>query len=144
MGKRPAALVRLIRRSPRDGDAPRGDLLHSRVGFLAVTVATVLWAFGASVAGRLFHAGVTPLELVEARTYITAVGLGLLSYVWHTRDGDRASVGGNTPRFGHTLMFGLAVEGNVFLSDHPRRWREAHGAEFPAGGKDRADADEIP
>ncbi|WP_250291798.1 hypothetical protein [Frankia sp. CiP1_Cm_nod1] len=43
---------------------------------------------------------VNPLELVEARTYITAVGLGLFSYVWHTRDGDRAPVGGNTPGSG--------------------------------------------
>ncbi|KQC37747.1 EamA family transporter [Frankia sp. ACN1ag] len=108
MGKCSPALARLSWRPARGASPPRAGRSQSQVGFLAVTAATVLWAFDAT-AGKSFRAGVAPLELVEARTYVTAVGLGLFSYLWHARAGDRTSISENPPRFRHTLVFGLAA-----------------------------------
>ena len=52
------------------------------VGLLAVAVAAALWAVAAAVARTLFDDGVEPLELVQARAYISAVGLALLPAAW--------------------------------------------------------------
>ncbi|HEX2049842.1 MAG TPA: EamA family transporter [Actinomycetota bacterium] len=46
-------------------------------GVAAVAAAALLWAIGAALARRLFDAGVTPLELTEARAAIAAAGLAL-------------------------------------------------------------------
>jgi drug/metabolite transporter (DMT)-like permease len=52
---------------------------------LAVVLATLLWSLGAVVASSLFQDGVAPLELVEFRTFITALGLGLACWVMSRR-----------------------------------------------------------
>lgn len=53
------------------------------LGLLAVLGAAALWAVGAAVASSLFEDGVTPLELVQARSYVTAVGLALVPAAWN-------------------------------------------------------------
>jgi drug/metabolite transporter (DMT)-like permease len=54
----------------------------SYAGLTAVVIATALWGFGGTIASWLFSSGVNPVELVQARTVITMVGLFLL--VWLT------------------------------------------------------------
>jgi drug/metabolite transporter (DMT)-like permease len=54
-----------------------------RHGLAAVVVATVLWSLGAVTIASLFRDGVRPLQLVELRVYITAIGLGVV--VWWQR-----------------------------------------------------------
>lgn len=46
-------------------------------GVAAIAAASLLWAVGAALARRLFDAGVTPVELTEARAAIAAAGLAL-------------------------------------------------------------------
>jgi drug/metabolite transporter, DME family len=58
------------------------------LGLVAVSTAAALWAVGAAVASSLFEDGVTPLELSQARAYITAAGLALLPTAWQKRTGD--------------------------------------------------------
>jgi drug/metabolite transporter (DMT)-like permease len=45
------------------------------MGMAAVLLATMCWAAGGTVAGYLFDRGVDPVELVAARTVLTAAGL---------------------------------------------------------------------
>jgi DME family drug/metabolite transporter len=54
------------------------DPQRVRAGVTAVALAATGWALGATVASTLFSSGVDALELVEVRTFITAVGLGLI------------------------------------------------------------------
>jgi DME family drug/metabolite transporter len=56
--------------------APAGD--SHTWGLLAVAAAALLWAAAAAVARSLFDDGVEPLELVQARAYLTLAGLSLL------------------------------------------------------------------
>ena len=51
-------------------------------GLIAVAAAAALWAVAAAVARTLFDDGVEPLELVQARAYISAVGLALIPAAW--------------------------------------------------------------
>ena len=51
-------------------------------GLGAIALAATLWAVAATVAKDLFDAGVEPLELVQARAVVSAIGLGLLPSVW--------------------------------------------------------------
>jgi drug/metabolite transporter, DME family len=75
------------------------------LGLLAVASAAALWAVAAAVASSLFDDGITPLELVQARAYVTAAGLALLPATWR-----RASSGGaGKSRWGLIAAFGLAV-----------------------------------
>lgn len=52
------------------------------VGLLAVVGAAACWGIAAAVAKGLFEAGVEPLELAQARSYIAAVGFALLPGAW--------------------------------------------------------------
>ncbi len=52
------------------------------VGLAAVALAATLWAVAAAVARTLFDDGVEPLELVQARAYISSAGLALLPAAW--------------------------------------------------------------
>jgi DME family drug/metabolite transporter len=52
---------------------------------LAVATAALCWAIAATVARGLFDDGVDPIELVEARAVIAAVGLALLPRRWRGR-----------------------------------------------------------
>lgn len=59
------------------------------VGLAAVALAATLWAVAAAVARTLFDDGVEPLELVQARAYISALGLGLLPAAWRRPESGR-------------------------------------------------------
>lgn len=52
------------------------------LGLGAVALAATLWAVAAAMARTLFDDGVEPLELVQARAYISALGLALLPAAW--------------------------------------------------------------
>ena len=69
-------------------------------GLVAVAVAAALWAVAAAVARTLFDDGVEPLELVQARAYISAAGLALLPAAWKRPDAK------NT---GAVVALGLAI-----------------------------------
>lgn len=63
---------------------PGDDGFHSGglVPLGAVALAALLWAVAATVARDLFDAGVAPIELVEARAVLSALGLTLLPAAW--------------------------------------------------------------
>lgn len=71
------------KRSPR----PRSS--STLVGLAAVAVAATLWAVAAAVARTLFDDGVEPLELVQARAYVSALGLALVPAAWKKPQGSR-------------------------------------------------------
>lgn len=52
---------------------------------LAIALAALLWAVAAAVARGLFDAGVPPIQLVEARAVITALGLAVVPAAWKSR-----------------------------------------------------------
>lgn len=52
---------------------------------LAIALAALLWAVAAVLARELFDAGVPPIQLVEARAFVSAAGLALLPAAWRTR-----------------------------------------------------------
>ncbi len=52
------------------------------LGLLAVIGAAACWGIAATVAKDLFEAGVDPIELAQARSYIAAVGFSLLPGAW--------------------------------------------------------------
>ncbi|HYP22817.1 MAG TPA: DMT family transporter [Actinomycetota bacterium] len=52
------------------------------LGLLAVIGAAACWGIAAAVAKDLFEAGVEPIELAQARSYIAAVGFSLLPGAW--------------------------------------------------------------
>lgn len=54
---------------------------------LAIALAALLWAIAAVAARELFDAGVPPIQLVEARAFVSAVGLALLPAAWRRRSG---------------------------------------------------------
>jgi drug/metabolite transporter (DMT)-like permease len=51
---------------------------HRLRGLAAVVVATLLWSLGAAAIAALFEHGVRPLQLVQLRVYVTAIGLGVV------------------------------------------------------------------
>lgn len=55
---------------------------RARAGLAAVALAAALWALGAAVASSLFDDGVKPLELAEARSVVSALGLALVPAAW--------------------------------------------------------------
>jgi len=73
------------------------------IGLLAVAAAAALWALGATVASHLFSVGVDSLDLIQVRTWITGLGLGILALRLHGRRPPRP------PPRTHTILFGLAV-----------------------------------
>ncbi|MBW3595203.1 MAG: EamA family transporter [Actinobacteria bacterium] len=52
------------------------------IGLAAVAAAATLWAVAAAAARTLFDDGVEPLELVQARAYVAAIGLALVPAAW--------------------------------------------------------------
>lgn len=75
---------------------PEGGARHSGalVPTLAIALAALLWAVAAVLARELFDAGVPPIQLVEARAFVSALGLALLPAAWRRRPGgsDRNTV----------------------------------------------------
>jgi drug/metabolite transporter, DME family len=51
-------------------------------GLIAIALAAALWAIAAAVARVLFDDGVDPLELVQSRALLSAVGLALIPAAW--------------------------------------------------------------
>jgi DME family drug/metabolite transporter len=60
------------------------------LGLAGVATAAALWAIAAAVASSLFDDGVTPLELVQARAYITVVGLTMIPSAWRRSERTRS------------------------------------------------------
>jgi len=58
------------------------DSSEGLLGLLAVAGAAALWAVAAAAARTLFDDGVTPFELVQARAYISTLGLAVLPAAW--------------------------------------------------------------
>lgn len=70
------------------------------LGLGSVALAATLWAVAAAVARTLFDDGVEPLELVQARAYVSAVGLALLPAAWRRPE---------TPNLRAAVGLGLAI-----------------------------------
>jgi drug/metabolite transporter (DMT)-like permease len=86
---------------------------HLLAANLAVVLATLLWSVGAVVASSLFQHGVSPLELVEFRTFITA--LGLAGWVAVSRLPRQPIAGNWRPLLGFGLSIALA-NASLFLA----------------------------
>jgi drug/metabolite transporter, DME family len=76
---------------PKPAIAPRR--LPRSAGLIAIALAATLWAIAAAVASDLFDDGVEPLELVQARAYVTLVGLALIPAAWRRPDRAGSPVG---------------------------------------------------
>jgi DME family drug/metabolite transporter len=74
-------------------------------GLAAVVVATLLWSLGAVAIASLFRDGVRPLQLVQLRVYITAIGLGAV-VLWKRRHEPNGTGFGDVR---WSLIFGLAL-----------------------------------
>ena len=77
---------------------------HALAGLLAVAAAAALWAVAAAVARSLFDDGVEPLQLVQARAFVSAAGLALVPAAW--RGGGRETERG---RIATVIALGLAI-----------------------------------
>ncbi|MGH2749297.1 MAG: EamA family transporter [Actinomycetota bacterium] len=69
--------------------APRAS--RAGAGLAAIALAAALWALGAVLAAGLFADGVAPLELAEARSIVSALGLALLPASWRRPQSPRRS-----------------------------------------------------
>ncbi|MGH9196023.1 MAG: EamA family transporter, partial [Acidimicrobiia bacterium] len=76
----------------------------SRLGYLSVAVAGILWAVGGTFARTLIDRGASPVELTEARAWIALVFVGLLVYA---RKGSRARH--ERPKLALIIAFGLSL-----------------------------------
>ncbi|HEY0165695.1 MAG TPA: EamA family transporter [Jatrophihabitans sp.] len=75
---------------------------------MAVALAALLWSVGAVVASDLFDRGVSPMELVEFRTFITAACLGAV-VLWMTRARSGRASPKVTAEWPWLVCFGLAI-----------------------------------
>lgn len=74
----------------------------------AVALAALLWSVGAVVASDLFDRGVSPMELVEFRTFITAACLGAV-VLWMSRARSERAGPKITADWPWLVCFGLAI-----------------------------------
>jgi drug/metabolite transporter, DME family len=81
--------------------------VNRRLGFLAVSSAAVLWAFGGTYARKLIDRGASPLEITEARAWIAFVVLGAFILVRNRTRGPRA-LGERAPAW-IVVLFGLSI-----------------------------------
>lgn len=65
----------------------------SLVPLLAIAAAALFWAVAATVARDLFDNGVPPIQLVEARAVLSALGLALIPASWRSRGRSVAAPG---------------------------------------------------
>lgn len=63
------------------------------IPLLAIALAALLWAVAAAVARDLFDAGVPPIQLVEARAVLSALGLALIPAAWRSTGSRSAAPG---------------------------------------------------
>jgi DME family drug/metabolite transporter len=73
---------------------------ETSLGLVAIGLAAALWAIAAAAARVLFDDGVEPLELVQARSMLSAAGLALIPAAW--KRPERA-------RIGHVIALGLCI-----------------------------------
>ena len=76
-----------------------------RLGFLAVSGAAVLWAFGGTYARTLIDDGASPLEITEARAWIAFFALG----GWMLWRGRRRPRSGEPCPVWIIVLFGLSI-----------------------------------
>lgn len=75
-------------------------------GLAAVVLATALWGFGGTLAGRLFSRGADPIEVVAIRTWIALAGMAAL-LAWRRRSRPPIPAG---PRPWRAIVgFGLSI-----------------------------------
>lgn len=105
---------------PRIRRTPSSDL-GRRAALAAVAVAALLWSVGAVVASDLFDQGVSPTELVEFRTFITAACLGAV-VLWISRRRPVPAAPRISSGWPSLVSFGLAIgvaNASLFLAiDH--------------------------
>ena len=82
------------KRTPNDGSS------NGLIGLVAVAAAATLWAVAATSARTLFDDGVAPLELVQARAYISTLGLALMPAAWRKP---------GVPRLRAVIALGLSI-----------------------------------
>lgn len=75
---------------------------------LSVASAALLWSVGAVVASDLFDRGVSPMELVEFRTFITAACLGAV-VLWLSRARSDRALPKVAAEWPWLVCFGLAI-----------------------------------
>ena len=80
--------------------APGKTYSEATAGLAAIALAAALWAVAAAAARALFDDGVEPLELVQARSILSAAGLALIPAAWK-----RSA----RPRIGTVIALGLAI-----------------------------------
>ncbi len=79
----------------------------ARLGFLAVSAAAVLWAFGGTFARKLIDSGASPLEVTEGRAWIAFVVLGAFTFLRNRSRPPRAERD-NAPGW-IVILFGLSI-----------------------------------
>jgi drug/metabolite transporter, DME family len=78
-----------------------------RLGFLAVSAAAILWAFGGTYARRLIDDGASALEITEARAWIAFLALGAWTW-WQSRDRSKPAHREHCPGW-IVVLFGLSI-----------------------------------
>ncbi|MGH2727391.1 MAG: EamA family transporter [Actinomycetota bacterium] len=79
----------------------------NRLGFLAVSGAAVLWAFGGTYARTLIDDGASPLEITEARAWIAFLALGAWT-LWLARSRPAREGSESCPAW-IVVLFGLSL-----------------------------------
>lgn len=82
-------------------------------GTLACATAAILWAASATTARTAIDAGVSPLELTEARAVVAMLAFGLIAVVRRTRVTPRVS--GNLPSRAPTLLRVIAFGSTIAI-----------------------------
>lgn len=85
------------------------DVSRARAGLAAIALAAALWALGAVVAASLFADGVDPLELAEARSLVSALGLALFPAAWRRPSYPSPSLRGSLVALGVSIGLVNAV-----------------------------------
>ncbi len=80
----------------------------ARAGYLAVSAAAILWAAGATVAGRMFERDASPIELTAARAWIALLGLSAFLLVRRGR-AQRPRVPAARAALGTIVFFGASI-----------------------------------
>lgn len=78
-----------------------------RLGFLAVSAAAVLWAFGGTYVSTLIDKGASALEITEARAWIAFLALGWWTW-WRSRRRDAPTSQESCPAW-IVILFGLSI-----------------------------------
>src|SRR5438093_270041 len=97
--------------APANAVSPIGSWVMRRIGYLAVALAAMLWAFGGTYARVLIDRGASAREITEARAWIAALGIGI---ILAARKGRRLPTGDRVPR-ALFVLFGLSIAAANFF-----------------------------